>query len=370
MNTDVSEALSRAKVRFLTNKKTIFLSSLCASLETKLDSSIPYAATSGKQLLINPDKFVELSDDEQVFLLAHETLHVAYLHMFRLGNRNPRVFNIAADYVINLELENQGFKIIEGGLIDSKYSGLSTEEVYDLLIKEHMEQPQSNPMGDDVLYGAPTSVEAEQLTNEVQGKIIRAAFIAEQFQQAGSIPTSVKRFLEGLLKPKVNWRVVLRRFFNDLDAQEISWVRPKKKYLPMYLPTRRSNKLSSISIAVDTSGSITQEQFDQFITEISAIFRFLQPKDLEIIQFDYGIKAINRVKDINQLRTIGFIGGGGTNVTEVIQHFIDKPSKALVIITDGYLSTDLPKPNNPVIWVVFNNPNFEPPFGQCIYFDL
>lgn len=138
----------------------------------------------------------------------------------------------------------------------------------------------------------------------------------------------------------------------------------------MYLPTRRSNKLSSISIAVDTSGSITQEQFDQFITEISAIFRFLQPKDLEIIQFDYGIKAINRVKDINQLRTIGFIGGGGTNVTEVIQHFIDKPSKALVIITDGYLSTDLPKPNNPVIWVVFNNPNFEPPFGQCIYFDL
>lgn len=369
MNTDISKALSRAKVRFLTNKKTIFLSSLCASLETKFDTTIPYAATNGKQLIINPDKFVELSDKEQVFLLAHETLHVAYLHMCRLGNRNPQVFNMAADYVINLELVDQGFEFIEGGLIDSAYSGLSTEEVYDLLIKEQEEHPQSNPMGNDVLYGSPNSAETEQIAHEVQGKIIQAALTAEQAQQAGSIPASVKRYLEKLLKPKVNWKIVLRRFFNDLDVQETSWARPKKKYLPMYLPTRRSNKLSSISIAIDTSGSITQEQFDQFITEISAIFRFLQPKDLEIIQFDYGIRAIDTVKNINQLKTVNFIGGGGTDVMEVIQRFIDKPSKALVIITDGYLSTELPKPNHPVIWAIFNNPNFEPPFGQCIYFE-
>lgn len=369
MSTDVSKALSRAKVRFLTNKKTIFLSSLCASLETKLDSSIPYAATDGKHLFINPDKFLALSDDEQVFLLAHETLHVAYLHMVRLGNRNPLVFNMAADYVINLELVNQGFKFIEGGLIDSSYSGLSTEEVYDLLIKEDDKQPQSNSMGNDVIYGSSNSVESEQISHEIQGKIMQAALTAEQAEQIGSIPSSVKRYLEKLLKPKVNWKVVLRRFFNDLDVQETSWNRPKKKYLPMYLPTRRSNKLSSISIAIDTSGSITQNQFNQFITEISAIFRFLQPKDLEIIQFDYGIRAIDTVKNVNQLKAVNFVGGGGTSVMEVIQRFIDKPSKALVIITDGYLSTDLPKPNNPVIWAIFNNPDFKPPFGQCIYFE-
>lgn len=369
MSTDINKALSRAKVRFLTNKKTMFLSSLCASLETTLCDDTPYGATDGKKLYINANNFLKLSDDQQVFLLAHETLHVAYLHMYRLGNRDPELFNIAADFVINLELQDQGFKLIEGGLIDPKYAGLNTEEVYDLLLKEQQQQPQ-NPMGSDVMYGTHSPQETESAVQEIQGKIMQAAMIAEQADEAGSIPASIKRYLEEVLKPKVNWKVVLRRFFNDLDVQETSWRRPKKKYLPMYLPTRHSNQLSSISIAIDTSGSISTQQFNQFISEVASIFRFLKPKELEVIQFDYGIKSIDTVRDINQLKTINFVGGGGTDVKEVINRFIAKPSRALVIITDGYLSTNLPVPNQPVIWVVFDNPNFEAPFGQCIHFKL
>lgn len=370
MNTDVSKALSRAKVRFLTNKKTMFLSSLCASLETVPYTDTPYGATDGKKLYINPDNFLKLSDDEQVFLLAHETLHVAYLHMHRLDNRDPELFNIAADFVINLELQDQGFSLIQGGLIDPKYAGLSTEEVYDLLLKEQQQAPQSNPMGSDIMYGKHSPQDTESSIQEIQGKIMQAAMIAEQANEAGSIPASIKRYLEKILKPKVNWKVVLRRFFNDLDIQETSWRRPKKKYLPMYLPTRYSNQLSSISIAIDTSGSITKQQFNQFISEVASIFRFLKPKELEVIQFDYGIKSVDKVKSLENLKTINFTGGGGTDVKEVIERFIDKPSKALVIITDGYLSTDLPRPNHPVIWVVFDNPNFVAPFGQCIHFEL
>lgn len=370
MNTDVSKALSRAKVRFLTNKKTMFLSSLCASLETVPYTDTPYGATDGKKLYINPGNFLKLSDDEQVFLLAHETLHVAYLHMHRLDDRDPELFNIAADYVINLELQDQGFSLIKGGLIDPKYAGLSTEEVYDLLLKEHQQAPRSNPIGSDIMYGKHSPQDTESSIQEIQGKIMQAAMIAEQANEAGSIPASIKRYLEKILKPKVNWKVVLRRFFNDLDIQETSWRRPKKKYLPMYLPTKYSNQLSSISIAIDTSGSITKQQFNQFISEVASIFRFLKPKELEVIQFDYGIKSIDKVKNLDNLKTINFTGGGGTDVKEVIERFIDKPSKALVIITDGYLSTDLPRPNHPVIWVVFDNPNFVAPFGQCIHFEL
>lgn len=370
MSTDINKQLSKAKVRFLTNKKTMFLSSLCASLETILSNDIPYGATDGNKLYINPESFLKLSDDEQVFLLAHETLHVAYLHMHRLGNRDPELFNMAADYVINLELVEQGFKMIEGGLIDSNYSGLSTEEVYDLLLQEQQQQPKNNPMSNDIMYGSQDSQESQGAMQEIQSKIIQAAMIAQQAEQEGSIPASIKRYLDKLLKPKVNWKVVLRRFFNDLDIQETSWRRPKKKYLPMYLPTRHSTQLSSISIAIDTSGSISTQQFNQFISEVASIFRFLKPKELEVIQFDHCIKSIDEVKDINQLKTINFVGGGGTNVKEVIARFIDKPSKALVIITDGYLDTNLPKPNQPVIWVVFDNPNFNAPFGQYIHFKL
>ena len=369
MSTDINKQLSKAKVRFLTNKKTMFLSSLCASLETVLDDNVSYGATDGKKLYINPESFLKLSDDKQVFLLAHETLHVAYLHMHRLGNRDPELFNMAADYVINLELVEQGFKMIEGGLIDSNYSGLSTEEVYDLLLKDNTES-NDNSMSNDIMYGSQDSQESQGAMQEIQSKIIQAAMIAQQAEQAGSIPASIKRYLDELLKPKVNWKVVLRRFFNDLDTQDISWRRPKKKYLPMYLPTRHSTQLSAISIAIDTSGSISTQEFNRFISEVTSIFRFLKPKELEVIQFDYDIKSIDKVKNIKQLNAIDFKGGGGTDVRQVIQRFIDKPTKALVIITDGYLSTNLPVPRYPVIWVVFNNPNFEAPFGQCIHFNL
>ena len=370
MNTDINKTLSRAKVRFLTNRKTMFLSSLCASLETVLSNDTLYGATDGNKLYINPESFLKLSDDEQVFLLAHETLHVAYLHMYRLGNRDHELFNVAADYVINLELQNQGFKLIEGGLIDPKYSDLSTEEVYDLLLQEQQQQPKNNPMGNDIMYGGHSPQEIESAVQGIQSKIMQAAMLAEQADEAGSIPASISRYIEKVLKPKVNWKVVLRRFFNDLNIQETSWRRPKKKYLPMYLPTRHSTQLSSISIAIDTSGSISTQQFNQFISEITSIFRFLKPKELEVIQFDYDIKSIDKVSDINQLKTINFVGGGGTDVKEVIARFIDKPSKALVIITDGHLDTDLPKPNQPVIWVVFDNPDFNAPFGQYIHFKI
>ncbi|WP_432481728.1 vWA domain-containing protein [Moraxella sp. ZY200743] len=363
---DKDTVLSRAKVKFLTKPNSIFLSTVCSNLNTKWDTSIPYGATDGKSLILNPETFLKLNDDEQVFLLAHETLHVAYQHMLRLGNRDMHLFNIAADYVINYELVEQGFTMIAGALYDNQYAGMSTEEVYDLLQNQQDTSP-SNSLGQDIQYSDnPSNNNAE----EINRILAQAAMVAQQCNQAGSIPLSVQRHLDELMKPKVNWKVVLRRFFSDLDTMDYTWKKPKRRYLPMYLPSRESKQLSKISIAIDTSGSISKNKFNQFITEVASIFRFLKPKEIETIQFDYGIRTIDTVKNINQLKAIDFVGGGGTCVAQVIQRFIDKPCKALIIITDGYLNINLPKPTHPVIWVIFNNSNFVAPFGQVIHINL
>lgn len=365
---DKEKVLSRAKVRFLTRRDSIFLATVCSNLTTQWRKDVPFGATDGKSLILNPDTFLKLSDEEQVFLLAHETLHVAYQHMYRKGSRDHHRFNAAADYVINLELVNQGFTMIDGGLIDTKYEGMSAEEVYELLeSNDNNDSNAGNALGNDIEYSDnPSDADIEQ----VNTILTQASIIAQQSNQAGSIPASIKRYLDELLKPKVDWKVVLRRFFHDLDKADYSWRKPKKRYLPHYLPHRKSTQLSKISIAIDTSGSISHEQFNQFISEVAAIFRFLKPKALEVIQFDWGIQSIDTVKSLDALKTIGFMGGGGTDITEVIEHVIDKPTHALVIITDGYLDTDLPTPKQPVIWVVFNNPYFIAPFGQCIHFSL
>lgn len=365
---DKDKELSRVRTQFLTRKNSIFLATVCSSLETRWDTTIAYGATDGKHIYLNPNTFFDLTKEEQIFLLAHETLHVAYMHIKRCGTRDKRLFNIAADFVINSELIEQGFMMIEGGLYDSQYDGMSTEEVYDLLLqnKDKSDEP-TNALGDDIQYD-------EELTQEdiqnITSTLIQASMVATQANQTGSIPSAIKRELAELLKPKVNWKVVLRRFFTDLDKQDYTWRRPKKRYLPQYLPSRHSTQLSKLSIAIDTSGSISVEQFNQFISEVASILRHLKPKELEVIQFDWGIQAIDTVKDVHGLKTIGFTGGGGTDITEVIEHIITKPTKGLIIITDGYLDTDLPKPNQPVIWVVFNNTGFIAPFGQCIHFEL
>lgn len=361
------QALSKAKLKFLIRKDSVFLATVCSSLMIKWDTTIPYGATDGKNIYLNPKTFFKLSLDEQVFLLAHETLHVAYQHMNRLGSRDARKFNVAADYVINLELTDQGFTMIQGGLLDRAFAELSTEEVYDLLENEQNSNNQSGTgYGSDIIYNAnPTEEDIEHI-NDI---LIQASMVAERSNQIGSIPASIKRYLDDLKKPKVNWKVLLRRFFQDLDAQSSTWRRPKKRYLPVYLPITQSQALSKLTVAVDTSGSVDEDMFNQFVSEIAGIFRFLKPKEIEVIQFDAKIQAINKVKNINHLRCIDFIGGGGTDIKEVFDHFERHPTKGLIIITDGYLDTDLSMPRQPVLWAVFDNPYFTAPFGRTIHFE-
>ena len=80
---ELDKALARAKIGIMEKPDTMFFSTLCSSLETVFTEDYDTAATNGVKLLINPTFFSKLTLPERVFLLAHETLHVAYLHTIR-----------------------------------------------------------------------------------------------------------------------------------------------------------------------------------------------------------------------------------------------------------------------------------------------
>lgn len=223
--------ISLAKLRLFNTPQMAFTASLCSMLETVLDDNIPYGATDGKHLYINPTTFNQLSEDEQVFLLAHETLHVAYLHVVRKENRNHVLFNMACDYVINLELVNQGFKMIDGGLIDRSYANMSAEEVYEILLTED-ELPNKNPLGMDIKL-------TDDNSNEVVSKVVQAVHQAQRTNKHDSIPAYVQRFMNELHKPKVNWKTVLSRFMLNAGKSDYSWRKPNRRLLNqgMYLPS-------------------------------------------------------------------------------------------------------------------------------------
>ena len=371
--TDIEDILSKAKINMMMVKDTVFFSTLCLSLETIITTDIQTAATNGYQLLINPDFFLNLSPDERVFVLAHETLHVAYLHTTRIEQRDRRLWNIAADYVINAELKARGFRIWNQALYDRQYEGMSTEEVYNKILKDEPEidfpfedllEPSENelPLPQDIL---------DKLQQEVQAKISRAAMLAEMSQQAGSIPAHIQRQLSELTKPKVNWKALLSKYIHELHAQDYSWAKPNRRYLPTYLPKLSSKRLERIDFAIDTSGSMSTQQFTQCVSEIHSVLRMLQPREIGVYQFDHILQGSDIVKNVKDIVKLPFSGGGGTNPQPAIDEFTKHKAKALFILTDGffhhYKVTD---PKRPVVWVVYDNPTFKAPFGKTIHFKL
>lgn len=366
---EFNKAVSITKAKLLINKENVFFASLVCSLVTKADDTVGYGATNGKTIFINPTTLMELNQQERQFLLLHETLHIAYKHVLRLGTRNQQRFNMACDYVINLQLVDCGFTMIDGGLIDYSYRDMSAEQIYDLLDQDQDDNPMSNPMSGDIDFN--TTMTSSDKAN-IDQMLIQANMVAKQANQQGNIPVDMRRYIDSLTKPKINWQVVLRRFFTKLDKDGYSWNKPRKKYLPheLYLPARRSNsKLAELSFAIDTSGSISKKDFTQFISEVHHIMKFSKPRLIRLYQFDCCITNKTVIKSITDMALVELKGGGGTDVTEVIQDFTHNPNLALIILTDGYLNTNLPKPKQPVIWVVFDNPDFSPAFGQVIHYD-
>ncbi len=367
----IEKALSKAKIGMMMLKDTVFFSTLCLSLDLSLDESVGTAGTDGRRLIINPSFFLGLTEGERIFLLAHETLHVAYLHCLRRGTRDPRLYNAAADYVINAELKKRGFHFIQGGLYDPKYADMSTEEVYTKLEQNPNQQPQCMP---DLLEGdgsISTQGDIDTIEQEVLAKISRAAMMAEMSNQAGSVPVGIKRHLEDISKPKINWRVVLRRFFSDLSPSDYSWRRPNRKYMPNYLPKLVSQNLGRIDFAIDTSGSISNEDFNQFISEVHGVMRMLNPKEVGVYQFDHELQGSHVVRSVRDIIKLPFLGGGGTRPQAAIDEFIKHKAKALIMLTDGYFSKrPLIDPKRPVIWIIYDNPSFTAPFGKVVHISL
>ena len=111
-----------------------------ASLETYPDSKIKTACTDGKNIYYSPKFFAKLSDEEKVFVYAHEVMHVAFNHIMRSKGRHHKLWNIATDSVINQILKEEGLPLVKGGVNIEEALNKSAEEMYEKLLKEREEK--------------------------------------------------------------------------------------------------------------------------------------------------------------------------------------------------------------------------------------
>ena len=358
------EALDKAKVHLLMKKGTLFLSSVSMLLKHELSTEVPTAATDGTTVLYNPSFLLSLSPEERLGLLAHEVWHVAMLHMVRIGNNEPLVWNMAGDYVINLLLTENGFVLPEGALLDHKFTGMSTEQVYEYLIQNQDQQPQS--FNQDLMEREPTEADKQKLTDIV----LRATQRTKLVDSNGKIPQEVIRTIEDLINPRLSWSDVLYRYLDSRIKQNYSWTKPNRRYLPdWYLPSNSTQSISNLTIAIDTSGSIDDELLQAILSEIDYINKTLKPEKLVIIDCDYRIHNVYEIDNYQDIMDLKFTGKGGTNFNPVIKYCEDHDTNLLVYFTDLYGPNIYTEPSYPVLWVCYSD-HAPATIGETIYANI
>jgi predicted metal-dependent peptidase len=364
-------------------------------------------------------------------MLAHEALHCALSHFARRQHRVKHRWDLACDYAINPLLIDDGLKPPPNALVMPMYKGMTAEEIYPLIddndqsetldthaydrdsdgqgrqsgMDEHdvqdRQQADSRSEDGEQGQGAPKSGDEpepgrgrqgrdggeqkaqpqqqreqapapqpltpdEQETLQVQWQQ-RMAGAAQQAMQAGKLGGELKRMIDHLLQPQLPWRMLLARYMNSLTREDYSWSRPSRREGDYVMPSLRSHQLDLV-VALDTSGSIKDDEVQEFIDEIDALKGQVRAR-VTLLPCDAALCAgapfvfepweqFCRPKDLT--------GGGGTSFRPVFQ-WVEKQGlrpDLLVYFTDADGQFPEHEPHYPVIWLVKGRSRV--PWGQRI----
>lgn len=372
---EAQSALDKDKIQLMMKPDSVFFTTITFSLKHIWDDTIPTACTNGLEIRYNPEFFLDLTQEEQLFLILHETLHVAFHHMLRRNGRDPMRWNMAADYAINLILVERGFKMPEGGLLDYQYADLTVDRIYDLL--EDKADPDDLPMMDLDEPGSGEDAEpmdqqqAEALGEKIDDILVKAQLHSEMAGNTpGSVPGSLQFYIDQLLTPKLPWEQLLKQFVSKVVKRGYTWKRPNRRFFPKhYLPSRLSNNTCHLAVAIDTSISVSDAEFHRFASEVYSILKYQRPETLSIIQFDTEIHAIDEIRKPDDFRKLAFKGRGGTDPEPVIEWAAKNKPTALLVFTDGMFHQHFANPKVPVIWLINDNKSFEGKFGKVIHYE-
>ena len=353
MNRD--RALDQVKAATFIGKNAAFLGFLLCGLQFKWSDDVETAGVSEKTFHWNPAWFDSLTMNERQFILLHELWHIALLHSARMGERDPRKWNIACDYRINANLVKDGYTMVEGGLFDEKYLGdeWSEENIYNDLPESESSQS----------WGTELTPSDNTISNVAQ---VQQAVMAAK--TAGSDTGNINKLLEKFIRPKLPWKTLLHKFLIERLDSEWSWRRPNRRFHDVYMPSllNDNNGLTSVAMFLDTSGSITDENLNTFISEAKFVQENLCPETLNLVLFDTEITEVYKYKKGDRIKRINVKGFGGTDYSEVHEYIMKNKPTLSIIFTDLYADPMEPVGKNKVLWVV-DGSDLLPPFGDYVH---
>ena len=393
----VREKLITARVGLLL--RASFFGNLATRLKlVNADEWCGTAATDGRHFYYN-SRFIEMLRPKEIeFLFGHEVLHCVYDHFGRRGERDPQIWNIANDFCVNADLVKHrvGEKITTVPCLhDTKYDGMSSEEIYDQLMQnvqkislqdlidkmldEHLDgEGDGDGSGDGEDKegkGRPRLSEAEkqQIRDEIKEAMLAAA---QTVDGAGNIPAGVKRLIQDLTEPKMNWRELLRMQLESTIKSDYTWMRASRRgwHMDAVMPGMQTEPMIDIAVAIDASGSIGEKMLKDFLSEIQGIMDSFPAYRIHVITFDtecYNPAQYNS-DNLDSMCDYEVSGGGGTDFTAIFRYLKDEEiePKRLVVFTDGYPFGSWGDENYcDTVWILHGTTSIVPPWGQYAYYD-
>lgn len=396
--TPIEEKLTVARIGLML--RASFFGNLASRMKLVLsDSWCQTAATDGKNFYYNSEFVEKLSVKQLEFLFGHEILHCAFDHFSRRGSRHPRISNIAQDFAVNVILSDEKIGTVIDQVpicLDSKYRGLAWETIYDMLMEnvqeisiddilkgmdsldDHISQDDSGS-GDDDGDGDKEGNGRPRYSKEEWQEIrdsLKEAMVQAHAAAAGNVPAAIKRMIQDMTEPKMNWRELLQMNIQSIVRSNYSFSRPSRKgwasgaILPGMIPEQTID----IAIALDMSGSIGQNEISIFLGEVSGIMS--QYTDYKIDLFSYDTQTYNMCRitadNAGDLLTYEPVGGGGTDYRCILDHMKEHNlnPKKLLNFTDGFVSDYVNELGEEydVLTIIFGNESCVIPYGQTVHY--
>lgn len=423
----IENKLTAARTKLILDKP--FLGALVLRLPLQ-EADPAWCATTGtdaKKFYYNPEFIDALKPAETQFILAHEALHCALSHFLRRQHRVKHRWDLACDYAINPILLAEGLTPPPGILKLKQYEGMTAEEIYPLIADNDMSetldqhlydkedqfseggqdssdnpldhenqgtrppdekqpQQQSGNNGQDQQDKNPEASgkqefdenaggneapppplnqqEAEELSIQWQQRMAGAA---QQAQQAGKLSGVMKRLVDRLLQPNLPWRALLARYMTAQARDDYSYTRPStRRGDPAIFPTLKSAEIN-ILVALDVSGSVSDKQLRECLSEINAIKGQMRARIILIACDSDVIEGFPQIFEPWEEVTLPdtLKGGGTTDFRPVFDWASqqDKQPDTLVYFTDAQGAFPI-EPNYPVVWLIKGKG--EVPWGQRI----
>ena len=321
--------------------------------------SIAAVDASSAEIYVNP--LVRLSDMECRFIIAHEMLHAALRHADRVAHRDPFLWNIATDYVINGWLVEMGVgEMPEDVLYDPELRGLSSEAVYDRIVRDmrrfrKLATLRGRGLGD--VLGSPLPGRGEACRgldlDDYYRRALQSGLAYHDSNGRGLLPAGLVDEIRVLDQPPLPWDAQLARWFDEhfpATEKRRSYARPSRRQgstpdipRPGWVTPEEVVRRPTFGVVLDTSGSMSSTLLGK---ALGAIASYALARDVpaarvvfcDAVAYDAGYLPVEEIAGRVRVR-----GRGGTVLqpgVNLLERADDFPADGpILVITDGYCDT-------------------------------